>query len=146
MAFETTRSMFEEELAAFEALQNDADKQQSKDFSFTKICLSQNFFACILDQLSDLTRNSARTKIVAKNKEEDWSDSETDSGFEINITEPKYDTAASKTAKDKEKKSAAAGGAGIGYSTGVGKIWDVNAYLKDKEAKNQQIIKLIEIL
>ena len=43
----------------------------------------------------------------------------------------------------KKKKPAAQG---IGYTAGVGKVWDVNAYLKNKEAKNQQIIKIIEVI
>ena len=52
---------------------------------------------------------------------------------------------ASKKGKKKKKKKPS-GPAGIGYTSGAGKIWDVNAYLKNKEAKNQQIIKLLEVL
>ena len=35
---------------------------------------------------------------------------------------------------------------GVGYSTGVGVIWDVNSYLKNKEEKHSQIIKLVDNL
>ena len=45
--------------------------------------------------------------------------------------------------KDKKKSGAAKG---VGYTAEIGKTWDVNAYLKNKEAKNQQIVKLIEVM
>ena len=35
---------------------------------------------------------------------------------------------------------------GVGYSTGVGQTWDVNAYLKSKQAKNSQVIRIIDII
>ena len=76
---------------------------------------------------------------------------------EVNILMPKYSgkedekeekklANVGKGKKGKKGKKAKKGGAGIGYSTNVGKTWDVNAYLKDKEAKNQQIIKMIEVM
>ena len=45
----------------------DGDHSENADgleFVFTKTCLKQNFFGCILDQLSELTQNSKRTKVV----------------------------------------------------------------------------------
>jgi len=59
-AFDTTRIMFEEELASFRAATTD----DVTSFSFTRTCIQQNFFSCILEQLSELTRNSARTRVV----------------------------------------------------------------------------------
>jgi len=44
--------------------------------------------------------------------------------------------------KKKKKK----GFGGIGYTSNNGKTWDVNAYLKNKKAKNEQQIKLIGVL
>ena len=35
---------------------------------------------------------------------------------------------------------------GVGYSTGVGEICDVHAYLKENEKANEQKIKLIKIV
>lgn len=38
--------------------------------------------------------------------------------------------------KEEKDKKTIASGAGIGYTSSVGKVWDVNAYLKNKDAKN----------
>ena len=35
---------------------------------------------------------------------------------------------------------------GVGYAAGVGEQWDLDAYLKDKGAKNKQVIKLVDIM
>ena len=35
---------------------------------------------------------------------------------------------------------------GVGYTTEVGEIWDVNAYLKLKETKNASLIKVFKII
>lgn len=35
---------------------------------------------------------------------------------------------------------------GVGYTTGVGTSWNVNEYLKSKEAKNGQITNIVKIL
>jgi len=35
---------------------------------------------------------------------------------------------------------------GVGYSTGIGKIWNVSKYLKTKETKNTQITEIVMIL
>ena len=51
-----------------------------------------------------------------------------------------------KPSKSKKKKKCGGKLAGVGYTSNVGKTWDVNAYLKNKQAKNEQIIKLLEVL
>lgn len=35
---------------------------------------------------------------------------------------------------------------GVGYTTGIGKIWNVQKYLKNKETKNTQITEIIGII
>jgi hypothetical protein len=35
---------------------------------------------------------------------------------------------------------------GVGYTTGVGEIWDVNAYLKLKETKNASLLRVFRII
>jgi hypothetical protein len=35
---------------------------------------------------------------------------------------------------------------GVGYTTGIGKIWDVSKYLKNKEAKSLQITEIMGII
>lgn len=47
-----------------------------------------------------------------------------------------------KPAKNYEKKKRK----GVGYTTGVGKTWNVNQYIKNKKVKNEQIAYLIDIL
>ena len=100
--------------------------------------MQQNFFSCILEQLRDLTRNAGRTRI--KQIDEDGANSSDD---EITILVPIFNEIAQEEEKDKKekdenkiKKKPKPGG-GIGYTTQNGKGWDVNAYLKNKEAKNQ---------
>lgn len=63
-AFDMTRLIFEEELTAFEAM--DATDAGLGELRFTKTCLQQNFFQCILEQLSELTRNSARKRVESR--------------------------------------------------------------------------------
>jgi hypothetical protein len=41
--------------------------------------------------------------------------------------------------KDQKRK-------GVGYTTGVGVIWNVSEYLKSKEAKSQQAANIVNIL
>ena len=47
-----------------------------------------------------------------------------------------------KKVKNYEKKKRK----GVGYTTGVGKTWNVSQYIKNKKVKNEQISYLIEIL
>jgi len=35
---------------------------------------------------------------------------------------------------------------GVGYTTEVGEVWDVNAYLKMKETKNASLLRVFRII
>ena len=100
-----------------------------------------------MDQLSDLTRNSARTRVSYTQRcESDDDGSLLGEDDDIKIWAPIYDHAATKNTlkiaeiktKPKTKKKKAKkkfkkkmGYGGIGYTSGVGKTWDVNAYIKN---------------
>ena len=47
IAFDTARAMIEDEIFEFRAC--DSDSAGGSEFKFTKTCLKQNFFDCILD-------------------------------------------------------------------------------------------------
>lgn len=49
IAFDITRAMLEEEVLGFQESSQGGEESESKEFAFTKTCLSQNFFQCILD-------------------------------------------------------------------------------------------------
>lgn len=118
--------------------------------------------------MSELTRNSARKKVQLSVRGASDDESLSGEDDEISILMPVYDTAAgfininqktpssssSKPSKHKKKLKAKKkgkqpsnkAGGGIGYTSGFGKTWDVNAYLKNQKAKNDQVIKLIEVM
>lgn len=91
--------MFEEELVAFRAADEnqepDAAEKSQELFTFTKTCLKQNFFTCILDQLCDLTRNSARKRVKGASD----SDGINSSDDEVNILTPIFNDIKSKDAE-----------------------------------------------
>jgi hypothetical protein len=55
-----------------------------------------------------------------------------------------YDADSASEEESKPKKVVAK--KGVGYTTGVGEIWDVNAYLKMKETKNASLLRVFRII
>ena len=92
----------------------------------TQACDS-DFIPMILARLGKLTGENPRK----------WKD-EVVQASELDVKNTSADQTEDPTKKKVRK--------GVGYSTAVGEIWDVDKYLKSKKAKNNQIIALVTIL
>lgn len=78
----------------------------------------------LVERLGYLTGEKGRKKVDKQVEEE----------------KEEFVSAEKKTLKRDNKRT------GVGYSTGIGKIWNVNKYLKTKETKNTQITEIVVIL
>jgi hypothetical protein len=97
-------------------------------------CLANGTFKKLFDRLAQLTGEKPRSKKIPV--PEYIASSEQ---VEIKLTSSPKKQAPDTSTKPVEKK-------GVGYTTGNGKVWDVDEYLAQVEAKNHQISKIIGIV
>ena len=86
--------------------------------------LKEGFIISILERVTKLSGEKPRK----------WEDEPDKKEIKIETKSP-----SKKIAKKEVRK-------GVGYSTEVGKIWDVDEYMESKKAKNAQLLALVEII
>jgi len=127
------------------------DKDAENSQQLRQQCLLNGTISSFIERLGSLTGDFKRTKVV--DADEGMSVDQHGSGGK------KSTASKSSKAKKKSKKEVKKGDnlmieaadlpqfkKGVGYTTGTGTGWDVEAYLELKEAKNSQITQIITIL
>jgi hypothetical protein len=113
-----------------EVFKNHSDK------SLRDTCIANGTFKIFLDRLSLLTGEKKRTKLVI--------------AADSSVTDlPRASVAVDPASKQKKENQTSSDKAkekkGVGYTTGVGSVWNVQEYLESKDAKNSQIANIISI-
>lgn len=89
----------------------------------------------------DVVKVKQKSKVPADN---DFASEYSDYEDENLIKKAMYEADSASEEKDEPTKVVAK--KGVGYTTGVGEIWDVNAYLKLKETKNASLLRVFRII
>lgn len=108
--------------------------QASKDKTIREKAAENGLIEKILLRLKEVTGEFERRYVEDENEPD-----------EVKEEKPKPESDSKKEekkVKNYEKKKRK----GVGYTTGVGKTWNVNQYMKNKKVKNEQIAYLIDIL
>jgi len=108
--------------------------QVSKDNSIREKAAENGLIEKILLRLKEVTGEFERSLVTEGENDEEEVKPPTE--------EVKEEKEEAQPVKNYQKKKRM----GVGYTTGVGKTWNVNQYIKNKKIKNEQIAYLIEIL
>jgi len=111
--------------------------QASKDKTIRDKAAENGLIEKILTRLQKVTGEIERT--IGEGDEEEKHEPLDEEPEEDNDKDMKKDKKKLKNYEKKKRK-------GVGYTTGVGKTWNVSQYIKNKKVKNDQISYLIEIL